>query len=162
MSRLRRLLIFYSLCVCSNIGVMYYELNLVGMTFEQSLFARAATLLTDIVETVLFIETNVFDDLSSTILRKVRVNLVYYWIEKGFKLAMIGPTIYVIKLFFLSIFLTFCDIGIEPFGISKIWCAYLISLFLSFGWGATFAVFERRIEKSASFIKRRVLMIAGS
>lgn len=158
MRQARRILIFYFFLLCANLGIFFYEVWLVGMSLDQSLVARVITLATDVVEAILFINSSFFQDLAISILKACHVR-TWNWIESGLKLAVIGPTIYGLKLLIFNSFLCCLDLGIKPIGLNKIWLAYSISFSLSFSWGAVYALFLEDMANSFLRLFRKKLLL---
>jgi hypothetical protein len=154
LGQLRRILVFYLFLLITNFGILFYELFLVKMTLEQSLVFRGVTLITDVIEAVIFIES--FKNLATYILKFFRINIRYEWIVSGLKLALIGPTIYLLKLFIVNSALRLVNFGIQPVADNKILLAYFISFCLSFFWGAIWVLGLEKLVNSLirSFSKK--------
>ncbi|MEI7452031.1 MAG: hypothetical protein WCK37_02370 [Candidatus Falkowbacteria bacterium] len=108
------------------------------MSLEQSLVFRGVTLITDIFEAIIFIES--FKNLATYVFKFFRINIRYEWIVSGLKLAIIGPSIYLLKLLIVNSVLRLVDFGIQPVVDNKILLAYSISFCLSFFWGAVWVL----------------------
>jgi hypothetical protein len=124
----------------TNSGIFVYEVWLVKMSFEQSLIARGVTLVTDIFEAIIFIDAKPLDRLTIFLLRKLGIK-TYDWIESGLKLALIGPTVYLIKLIVIDLILCEVDCGVAAIALNKVLLAYIISFTLSFFWGAMYQLY---------------------
>ncbi len=93
---------FWLYLMLTNGLVMLPEIYVVKMTFWQSLVARSGTIVPNILIACLFADRNNFsvalDRFVGKVLRTQRKSLI-----SGVKLALIGPQIYLIKLFILNI-----------------------------------------------------------
>jgi hypothetical protein len=151
MQQAKRVMIFYFFLVCSNLAIFFYEIHLIGISLDQSLAIRGMTLITDLVESILFINSKLFDDIAIFILKVLHIK-TWNWIEGGFKMAIIAPTMYAAKLVVFNCFLYLIDFGITPIDSEKIWLAYGLSFILSFSWGAGYVLF---LEDTANFFLRQ-------
>jgi hypothetical protein len=144
----RRACILYFFLLLTNVGIFGYEVWIVGMTCQQSLLARIVTLFTGVLEAVVVAYLSFrHPGLLEAITKKISFQLAcktWGWVESGFRMALIWPTVYIIKLLLLDSFLYRGDIGIDPIGMEKIIFAYVISLVTSFCLGVAFFLFLER------------------
>lgn len=152
--QLRRIISFYLFLVLTNLGIFFYEVMVVEMSLEQSLVFRGATLITDIFESILFLES--FKNLAVYILKLFHLKIRCGWLLGGIKLALIAPNIYLLKLFIVNSFLQVVDIGVEPVVVDKILLAYAISLATSFFWGAIWVLCLEKLSDSLHLLWRQI------
>lgn len=117
------------------------------MTIEQSLAFRSVTVFTDLLEAILFLEY--FKDLASLVLNFFHINVRAKWLLGGIKLALIGPNIYLLKLFLINTVLNEINIGIPAVSVNKIFLAYFVALISSFIWGALWIGFMEKMINQA-------------
>lgn len=149
--RIRRILSFYFLLLLMNYALFFYEVFVVKMLVEQSLIFRAVTLVTDLFESIIFLEY--LKNLATYILKFLHINIRPKWLLGGIKLALIGPNVYLIKLFFVNFILYSFDCGIPPLVIDKIILAYAISLLFSFTLGSLWVLY---LEKSLNRLMKLI------
>jgi hypothetical protein len=150
-------MIFYAFLIMTNIGIFGYEYWIVRMSFGQTILARCVTLVTDVFEAIFFIDSQFLKRISLAIIRKLPVKIVWSWLESGLRLALIGPTVYLVKMIILNIFLLFRSFNINPIKTEKVLFAYCISLVLSFCWGAAFDLFlEDWANKFLCFLRTKL------
>ena len=146
--QLKKILFFYFFMLLANLGIFLYEVLVINMLIEQSLIFRGVALLTDGVMAVLFIES--FKDLEIKVFKFFNLNLGRHWIISGLKLAIIGPTAYLIKIFIINFVLDLLKLDVPPVVFNKILLAYIIAFLLSFLGGAAWDLF---LEKWVNNLK---------
>ena len=131
MGQLGKIFNCYCLLSALNIGVFGYEVGIVGMTIDQSVVLRELTVVTDLVEAFLFVDSRFFKNLADQFVQKV--SLPWGWASSGFRLALIGSIVYLMKLLIVDHFLLGSDA--VSIGMEKTLFAFGISFALSFLWG---------------------------
>lgn len=140
----RRVLSFYFFLLLMNVILFFYEVVVVGMMPEQSFVFRSVTLVTDLLESLIFIKY--MKDLPSYILKIFGVKIRQRWLLGGIKLSLIGPNVYLVKLFIVNYFLENIDFSVPPIAIGQLLTAYSLSLFSSFFWGVMWVEFIERLS----------------
>ena len=123
----------------TNFGIFLYEVLVIKMLVEQSLIFRGVALLTDGIMAIVFVGS--FKDLELKIFNFFNLNLGRHWIISGLKLAIIGPTAYLIKIFIINFLLNLLKLDIPIVNFNKILLAYIIAFFASFLGGVVWDLF---------------------
>lgn len=139
LEQIKKIVFFYFLMLLTNLGVFIYEVFIIRILIEQSLIFRGVALFTDGLMAIMFIGS--FKNLELKVFNFFNLNIGRHWIISGFKLAIIGPTAYLIKIFTINFLLNLLKLGIPPVTADKIILAYIIAFFFSFLGGVTWDVF---------------------
>lgn len=151
--KLQKALLFFSLLQIVSIVSIFYEIYYLNLNMAQIIVVRFFGLLTDILETYLFIFVKI--DINKILVLRLKLHSIKRKdIFSGLKLALIGPNIYVFRIIFVNfivipflLYFNFLEIDYIP--TETILKAYVTTLVLSFIFGFIFF----HIEASLFHIK---------
>lgn len=148
-NKLQRALYFFLILQLGNILTIFYEFYYLELEINQVILLRSMGVITDILETYLFIYMglNINLDISQKLKKiKIKKKAIMY----GIKLALIAPNIYIIK-FILSNYIVVPIINkfniatIEIINDEKVLKAYITTTILAFVFGTIYYHLENKI-----------------
>lgn len=145
----QKALLFFFFLQILNVVSIIYEIYFLELSLAQVVVVRTTALLTDILETYLFIFVNI--DINKILvdklgLHEIKRKDIFY----GLKLSLIAPNIYIIKFIFtnivlIPIILYFGLMDIDYIANEILFQAYITTFVLSFIMGFMYCYLEAKM-----------------